>query len=283
MNRTELKSALAKVPPPLQPDLAMHAGITGFRGAVREWNDKNVKNFAFFHEFVNSGSDKTVRLFPDNCLAILFENRPSAEKSRIVIAGNNSTITEMTLYKDASYFCFMPYSHLLLDLTVDPKELHNKHTDADDVLPKRSGLLDCREELFAAETFEDRINIVIGRAQNSIKSSYIPEIGEYCSLAMCLSGGQIRMNDVETFTGYSGRYCREEFNRRFGICMKKYNNILRFQGALRRWIGTGEVDSSDIVEEFGYYDQSHLIKEFKSFAQSTPVHLKQAYSCGQLL
>ena len=77
------------------------------------------------------------------------------------------------------------------------------------------------------------------------------------------------------FTGYSGRYCREKFKEAAGVSMKQYSNIIRFQNVVRMLEQEPAPSLSDIVFENGYFDQSHLNREFKQFSGESPLHFRR--------
>ena len=68
---------------------------------------------------------------------------------------------------------------------------------------------------------------------------------------------------------------KKTFERYFlsfvGVTPKQYANICRFNN-VRTYLDLlqTEVDWHNIVVNFGYYDQSHLIREFKRYAGKTP-------------
>src|SRR5690606_36229445 len=56
-----------------------------------------------------------------------------------------------------------------------------------------------------------------------------------------------------------------------GVTPKQYANICRFNHVFK-YLGTvsEQPDWHDIVAKFGYYDQSHLNREFKRYSGKTP-------------
>jgi len=75
---------------------------------------------------------------------------------------------------------------------------------------------------------------------------------------------------------------RRQFQRQFkaavGVCPQTYGRILRFQKALHLLKGSRYKKLSDIGYELGYADQSHFIREFKTFSGGTPQDFLKAYS-----
>lgn len=66
----------------------------------------------------------------------------------------------------------------------------------------------------------------------------------------------------------------KQFNRIFteyvGINPKEFTRIVRFQRALYTLQNTPDINITELAFDCGYYDQPHLIKEFKAFAGYTP-------------
>ena len=69
--------------------------------------------------------------------------------------------------------------------------------------------------------------------------------------------------------GISSRYLQKLFVQYTGLSPKLYQKINRFQKGLVL-VGKGEDSLTSIAYECGYYDQSHFIRDFKSFTGFTP-------------
>jgi AraC-like DNA-binding protein len=215
-------------------------------------------------------------MFPDNCIKFLFECPAEAEGSKAKFLGINTEATGISLLPDTTYFVFMPYSHLGLDLRLSHSDLLNVNTDAENALPMRSALLKCQDLISEEKSFDDKINIIINNASRDINDRYIAGISEYCSLAMCLSHGIMDAKAIEMFTGYSDRYCRGVFKDSYGFSPKRYCRIVRFQGAMLEMMESREKSTLDIVSDHGYFDQTHFIKDFKQFAKVCPNEFRHA-------
>ncbi|MDX1643972.1 MAG: AraC family transcriptional regulator [Thermoanaerobaculia bacterium] len=104
----------------------------------------------------------------------------------------------------------------------------------------------------------------------------------------------IRIQDVVEEVGYSQRHVRGLFRRWVGVTPKQYGRIRRFQevlGAVARSFGSfdaaatyystpeGEanVDWADLAVAHGYYDQSHLVHDFRRFSGLTPTEYVTAF------
>lgn len=81
----------------------------------------------------------------------------------------------------------------------------------------------------------------------------------------------------------SSRYLRKLFLQYTGVTPKLYNKIHRFQHSLQLIVGSGSSLTS-IAYEAGYADQSHFIRDFKSFTGFSPsAYSPDAYPVAQAL
>jgi AraC-like DNA-binding protein len=78
------------------------------------------------------------------------------------------------------------------------------------------------------------------------------------------------------------RYLQKLFLQYTGIPPKLYGKINRFQQSLRL-ISNKENSLTSIAYDCGYFDQSHFIREFKSFTGLTPsAYLPEQYPVTQV-
>ena len=78
---------------------------------------------------------------------------------------------------------------------------------------------------------------------------------------------------------YKANMSIRNFERRFieqiGVSPKVYYRLVRFNNALIEKLKYPQKNWTSIAYECGYYDQMHMIKEFKQFANLNPSHLLQ--------
>ena len=77
------------------------------------------------------------------------------------------------------------------------------------------------------------------------------------------------IENVATRYGITARYLQKLFLQHTGLTPKLYSKINRFQNSLQL-ISKKNGSLTDIAYECGYFDQSHFIREFKSFTGSVP-------------
>lgn len=77
------------------------------------------------------------------------------------------------------------------------------------------------------------------------------------------------IDNVASRYGITSRYLQKLFLQYTGLTPKLYHKIHRFQNSLKR-VTENEASLTDIAYDCGYFDQSHFIREFKSFTGFTP-------------
>jgi AraC-like DNA-binding protein len=83
-----------------------------------------------------------------------------------------------------------------------------------------------------------------------------------------LVSGSVRA--VATDLGVSDRHLRRVFHEALGVSPKAFAKLARFRRALRTASDHTHVSWASIAAATGYYDQAHLIAEFRAIAGVTP-------------
>ncbi|TGL04069.1 helix-turn-helix domain-containing protein [Leptospira bouyouniensis] len=96
------------------------------------------------------------------------------------------------------------------------------------------------------------------------------KIFEYCLDLIEKQNGIIKVNDLESDTGFSRRYINKLFHNNLGISPKQFATIQRFQ-LYYKSIQFGEENNwnRNLIYE-SYFDESHFIKEFRKFTGFSP-------------
>ena len=85
------------------------------------------------------------------------------------------------------------------------------------------------------------------------------------------SRGSARVEPLMDETGWSRRHVTDAFRRQIGLPPKTYARLVRFRHAVALLLDP-DVGRTvvDVAVEAGYYDQSHLTREFAALASATP-------------
>ena len=89
-------------------------------------------------------------------------------------------------------------------------------------------------------------------------------------LAATANEASARVRDVARRVGLSQRRFIQVFAAEVGLTPKLYGRVRRFQRALALVKGVPAPGWAQLAVECGYFDQSHLIHDFRAFAGLTP-------------
>jgi AraC-like DNA-binding protein len=119
----------------------------------------------------------------------------------------------------------------------------------------------------------DQIEIALLKFSNRLKEK-LPI--DHIFQQMILSGGLMSMDKAAAEACLSNRQFERQFKQRIGLSPKFYSRLIRFSNA---WIlkeNNPNLTWTTIAHQSGYYDQMHLIKDFKEFAAVNPKQIEQA-------
>ncbi|MBO0477420.1 AraC family transcriptional regulator [Vagococcus sp. DIV0080] len=257
------------VSPPFQPELrAVAKKYTEF---VTEWNPLYVKGSALFYQF-EVKENCLITLVPDACCNILFTCQ--SDYARADFQGVFLKSYEIELQKDITYFGCKPYSILgLKPGGVSISNLLNMNVNFLDLYPHATQLI---KEMAEDISFEQRIQ-TINRFKEEVMLSQDDSLFlvDEVSVLLCIENGEDlqhfpQMDYIEKQVGYSKRHFRQKFAEIFGFPPSYYGRIIRFQNTLKDIFFHKDLHYVEIATNNGYFDQSHLIREFKSFTDFSP-------------
>jgi AraC-like DNA-binding protein len=158
-------------------------------------------------------------------------------------------------------------------LGMPASELRDLHVSLEDLFGGTGR--DLREQLIEAETSE-RFRILedwlLARANGRLTRhpAVAYALTEFRGVPSTRS-----VSDVTERAGLSSRRFIELFDAEVGLTPKLFCRIKRFQHALRI-VQQTDVDWADLAAMAGYYDQSHMIRDFQEFCGLNPgAYLKQ--------
>lgn len=88
--------------------------------------------------------------------------------------------------------------------------------------------------------------------------------------------GVVQVKQLEEKFHISERWLEKQFLAQVGLSPKEFARLVRFKSLMVESMMTPSVSWGKMVHEYGYFDQSHLIKDFKAFTGQSPnAFLKQ--------
>jgi len=151
--------------------------------------------------------------------------------------------------------------------TIPARELHNQIVSVEELW--RESATELRDRLLEKPTTETRF-LALERFLLSLMQPLACHpvvdfaLREFDRLPTSL------VSTVTSQIGLSSRHFNKLFRDRVGLTPKLYCRVRRLQRVLRLIEGKKQIDWTDIAFICGYFDQAHLIHDFRTFANCTP-------------
>ncbi len=178
-----------------------------------------------------------------------------------------------TLVDSAAESCAIQIDFAPLDayrmFGVPMASLANATVELEDLLGASAGELIAR--LHDASTWSDRFDLLdaflLGRLRRA--ENIVPEV-EWMWTQIVQSHGRVAVGSFARATGRSHKHLIARFREQVGLTPKTVARIVRFERVAERLRAASVVHWSELALEAGYYDQSHLLRDFADFAGTTP-------------
>jgi AraC-like DNA-binding protein len=147
-------------------------------------------------------------------------------------------------------------------------ELSNRHISLEDIWGSRAVRL--REQLLEVSEPPAMFALLEREFLHRIRQSLI--VHPAISFALRQFDSQAltaRVASVQQATGYSDLRFITLFTDAVGLSPKRYSRIQRLRRVVEQ-IARGKRDLAEVAADNGYYDQSHLNRDFREFAGVTP-------------
>lgn len=132
-----------------------------------------------------------------------------------------------------------------------------------------------RDRLLEAPTPEARFDIL----EEALRAAAVRQVERHPAVRFALrelaTVPHTPVGEVTAQLGMSPRRFIQLFRAQVGLTPKLFCRVRRFQDVLRRIPQTGPepVDWAEVALASGYFDQAHLIRDFKDFSGLTPAAL----------
>lgn len=252
---------------PLQPEFEIK---TVYYTEFQE-RDVRTKSTLLYYQFkMNENSSDSISVIPDGCIDILFccnQQNPSANVCGSVLEKKSINLQANHEYFGVRFFPNQDTKNMKYSL----KDIINREVPLADMISIDKNIV---EEIINKQGFYNKIDSFKQIVKNNLfiddsSSSII----RYALNRIYDLKGNIPVNQLAEETGYSARYIRKKFKDNIGISPKLFSQILRFQYSLFLLMKNNQYSVSDIIDVNGYYDQAHLINEFKRFGYLSPKKL----------
>lgn len=215
-------------------------------------------------------SEYTYSIVADGCIDMIFCCH-HFEEALITVSGKSAD--KFLFSGEVSYFGirFFPAAvHYFFSLSVSG--LASQTMEASDLTGKDVKLIN--EKVFAAASDQARIMLAESwLMQKFSEKNYHPDNRFLQSVYnILLSKGNASINAAVS-EYISPRQQRRHFDEYIGLGPKDFSKIIRFQQSINALVKLPPAGRKSVFYEFGYYDQSHFIREFKQLYGDTPKNL----------
>lgn len=227
-----------------------------------------VNRYGIVHFYQFKTSSEIIKVIPDGCVDMVFccSEKPYAYVHGSLLKAGEDSFDTNTIHFGVR---FLPGFNPILgenvmdkmlntkipfgDLINDEKMLHNIFT-ADSFKGQTDAFMQSYMSIYRRIHPMDKSNLIVRHAMNMIFRSR----------------RNITVEAIADETGYTTRHINQCFRDEAALSPKKFINIIRFQSALNKMHTIEKISLSAIASTFGYFDQTHFIKEFKEFTGFTP-------------
>ena len=148
-------------------------------------------------------------------------------------------------------------------------DLADTHVALEDLWGRDANLL--REQLLYTSRVDDRLALLERALMARLEGR--PVYHPIVAYALNQFGSEpalARIDYVSKSSGYSAKRFIQIFNEGVGLTPKRYCRVRRFQSVISQLNRGMRVEWADVAADSGYYDQSHLIHDFREMAGITP-------------
>jgi AraC-like DNA-binding protein len=149
-----------------------------------------------------------------------------------------------------------------------PQEVRNFAFDASDVLGQaiaqtHDRIRDQRTPEAMARALDSMLR---DRSRHALPATPLEHAADF----LLNASGDYRMSIMAHASGLSDSSWRRRFQEQIGVAPKRFSRMIRFRRAVALKLGSPRRSWTDISIDAGYYDQAHLIAEFREFSDCIP-------------
>lgn len=203
---------------------------------------------------------------------IAFAFAPAADHHHVLafssVQGPATGFNQFSINATAGILGVSLYSHTTpIFLDTSPSYLINQFVDLDILLGNKGDILN--EKMSSAPTPQSCVDVLSDYFKSQLSKKHfedqrilnaIKQIRKQC--------GNITVNQLASGCCLSAKQFERRFTAYSGFKPKLFSRIIRFESAL--WQSKHYENLTELAHTFGYYDQSHFIRDFKAFTGVVP-------------
>jgi AraC-like DNA-binding protein len=199
-------------------------------------------------------------VLPDGCIDIVFN-----EGAGFVVG----TMTTPLIVESARDFIGIRFksAKASMFLNFDASELTDQKTDLRNIAHRDGSLL--VEKLFEAKDLTEKIKLLNRNLSSWFRHKSNHNV-DYVINKIMETQGNVSINSVCRSLDLSRQHLARLFQEYVGIRPKQFARVIRFQALLKNVREIPKINWADEAAMLGYYDQAHLISDFREFSGTSP-------------
>lgn len=232
-------------------------------------------------------SATSARVLPDGCTDILIDYNPEKDRHAYSYCGNYMQPFAFPLSQTAPLAG--AYTFGVRFFPGGAPFLHGQSLDL--FTDQRIPLEDCwpigwdelRIQMQEAMNFAERVQVMEHYLRRMIaSSSWAPNQADQDLLRSVLhrifkEKGTMSIQEIALREAVSERQLHRKMTEQVGISPKRFSEIVRFHQVLHGIRNGHTADGAALAQTYGFYDQAHLIRQFRKFYGDTPLAAVQEH------
>ncbi|WP_028585841.1 helix-turn-helix transcriptional regulator [Desulfogranum mediterraneum] len=205
-------------------------------------------------------------IIPDGCVDIIFDLNVPTQSKCLVVGPMTKPIqnTKSNLFGArfkpgmASLFFPSPLKEMV-DQIVEINDLQGQETDT---MADSLANMNCPQE---------RLSRISSMFQQILSDQPVFEKQIQSAISIIeLSSGRVSIQEITQKIGCSRQHLTRKFQRHTGLTPKFFSQVVRVNRLIEIYKTNSTSSLGDLAQICGYYDQSHMISEFKKITGITP-------------
>jgi AraC-like DNA-binding protein len=220
--------------------------------------DKNLRPFVECY-WTQSNDVSSHVVLPDGCIDIVFN-----EGAGFVVG----TMTTPIIVEPGNFVGVRFKSgKASMFLNFDAAELTDQKTELQNISHRDGAML--IEKLNDAEGLPQKIKILDANLSSWFRHKSNNNV-DYVIQKIMESQGNVSINSICYSLDLSRQHLARLFQEYVGIRPKQFARVIRFQALLKNVRESPKINWADEAAMLGYYDQAHLISDFRQFSGTSP-------------
>jgi len=233
----------------------------------------------------------TERVVPNGAVELMFHyknpfkcltsNKLEHKQSQSFISGLSNTYSDVSTQGESGMIAVSFYPHGACNFFHFPmSEAENRDISLDNLIGRKAEIIG--QQLYEAPSLSERIKIIESFLLKQFSEVRAEDLKIVCKAVSLINQnrGQLQSANLSGLLAITSKSLERKFISLVGKSPKQFSKIVRFQSIIDT-VSKGHCENfTQIALEYGYYDQAHFNKDFKSFSGLTPLDFFRNYPCS---